>query len=140
MNFFNTWVKLFLRHSFIIIKCNWEESFPKMGLWLWTFNKGKQVTYSNSSFKLWIERKYAIELIPVKIYKKYLVFLVKKTPKVIKIASLWLVKVKAHALLYFILLSLLKPSKLVKNLLLHKRIKKNLIIFQTNRLSNSSSI
>ena len=38
--------------------------------------KDKQVAYSNSSFNLWLERKYDIELIPVGNYKKILVFLV----------------------------------------------------------------
>ena len=31
--------------------------------------KDKKVTYSNSSLKLWKERKYATELVPVKSYK-----------------------------------------------------------------------
>ena len=42
-------------------------------------NKDKKVTYSNSSPKTMIWRKYAIKLIPVKSYKKDLVFLVPKT-------------------------------------------------------------
>ena len=41
--------------------------------------KDKKVTYSNSSLKLRKERKYATELIPVKSYKKGLIFLVVKT-------------------------------------------------------------
>ena len=41
--------------------------------------KYKKVTYSNSSLKLRKERKYATELIPVKSYKKGLIFLVVKT-------------------------------------------------------------
>ena len=39
------------------------------------------MTYSNSSLKLWAVSKCAIELIPVKIYKEVLVFLVAKTLK-----------------------------------------------------------
>ena len=36
--------------------------------------KHKKVTYSNSSLKLWMERKYANEFMPVKSYKKGPVF------------------------------------------------------------------
>ena len=35
---------------------------------------GQKVSYSNSSLKLWIERKYAIKLILVKNYKRATVF------------------------------------------------------------------
>ena len=66
------WVKLFLGHSLIIIQCNWGEFCPKIRI-------TKKVTYSNSLLKLWIERKSAVELIPVKSYKKCLVFLIAKT-------------------------------------------------------------
>ena len=41
--------------------------------------KDKKVTHSNSSLKLWKERRYATELLPVKSYKKGLIFLVVKT-------------------------------------------------------------
>ena len=41
--------------------------------------KSKKVIYSNSSLKVWLERKYAIDLIPVKGYKKGFVFLVTLT-------------------------------------------------------------
>ena len=41
--------------------------------------KDKKVTYSSSSLKVQKERKYATELIPVKSYKKGLIFLVVKT-------------------------------------------------------------
>ena len=37
--------------------------------------KDKKVTYSNSSLKLLKERKYATELIPVKVIRKFLYFL-----------------------------------------------------------------
>ena len=40
--------------------------FPKVGKWLTPTIKEKKVTYSNTSLKIWKERKYAIELIPVK--------------------------------------------------------------------------
>ena len=43
--------------------------------------KEKKLTYSNSTLKLWKDRKYAIELIPVESYKKILVYLVAKTVK-----------------------------------------------------------
>ena len=36
----------------------------------------KNITYSNSSLKIWKEREYAAELIPVKSYKSGLIFLV----------------------------------------------------------------
>ena len=52
--------------------------------------KDKNVTYANSSRELRIVRKYVIELIPVKSYKKGLVFIVAKTIK--DISSLKLVK------------------------------------------------
>ena len=54
--------------------------FPKIGKWLTPIIKDKKLTYSNSSFKLWKERKYAISLIIVKKYKA-LIFLVVKTVK-----------------------------------------------------------
>ena len=41
--------------------------------------KDKKVTYSNSSLKLGKERKYFTKLIPVKSYKKGLIFFVVKT-------------------------------------------------------------
>ena len=41
--------------------------------------KDKKVTYSNSSLKHEKREKYATELIPVKSYKKGLIFLVVKT-------------------------------------------------------------
>ena len=36
----------------------------------------KNITYSNSSLKIWKEREYATELIPVKSYKSGLIYLV----------------------------------------------------------------
>ena len=47
-----------------------EKFFQKIGKWLTFVIKYKKVTYSNSSLKLWRERKYAIELIPVKSYEE----------------------------------------------------------------------
>ena len=52
-----------------------------MGKWLIPIIKDKKVTYSNSSLKLWKERKYAISIILAKKYKKGLTFLVAKTVK-----------------------------------------------------------
>ena len=43
--------------------------------------KEKKVTYSNSSLKLWKERKYTISIILVKKYEKGLIFLVAKRVK-----------------------------------------------------------
>ena len=53
----------------------------------------KKKTYSSSSLKLPIEWKYAIDLIPVKSYKKCFVFLVAATPKEITNHPLKLAKV-----------------------------------------------
>ena len=72
---------LFWGYSFIIIKCDWGKFFLKIGNWLSPTIKNKQVTSSNSSFELWIGRKYIIELRPVKICKKGLVFITAKTQK-----------------------------------------------------------
>ena len=55
--------------------------------------KDNKVTYSDSSLKLGKERKYATELIPVKSYKKGLIFLVIKTVEHIKNHLLKLAKV-----------------------------------------------
>ena len=71
----------------------WVMFFPKIGKGLAPTIKDKKVTYSNSSIKLRIMRKYAVELIPVKSYKKGLVFLVVKTPKDIRNHSLKLANV-----------------------------------------------
>ena len=47
----------------------------------------RTITYSNLSLKLLILRKYAFELIPVKCYKKSLVFLMAKTSEIRKKTS-----------------------------------------------------
>ena len=73
------WVMLFWGHSLIIIKWDCGKFFPKIGKWLTPIIKSKKVIYSNSSLKVWLERKYAIDLIPVKGYKKGFVFLVTLT-------------------------------------------------------------
>ena len=65
----NMWVMLFWVHLFILIKCDWRKFFPEIGKWLTLIVKVKKVPYFNSSLKLWIERKYTIELIPVKSHK-----------------------------------------------------------------------
>ena len=38
------------------------ENLSKIGEWHTPTNKDKKVTYSNSSLKLWIERKYTVFL------------------------------------------------------------------------------
>ena len=43
-----------------------REIFSKIGKWLTPTIKDKKVTCSNSSLRLWFERKYVIELMPVK--------------------------------------------------------------------------
>lgn len=40
--------------------------FPEIVKWLTTIIKDKEVTYTDSAIKPWIERKYTTELIPVK--------------------------------------------------------------------------
>ena len=49
-------------------------------------NQGQKsnITYSNSSLKLWLVKKYAIELISVKGYKQHIAFLMAKTLKDIR--------------------------------------------------------
>ena len=59
----------------IIIKLDWGKIFPKVGKWITPTVEEKRVTYSNSTLKLWIETKYAIDLMPVKSDKKVLHFL-----------------------------------------------------------------
>ena len=56
-----------------------EGKFSRNGKWPTPTIKDKKVTYSNSSFKLWTEKIYAIELILVKSYKKCLIFVMGKT-------------------------------------------------------------
>ena len=68
-SYLNMWVMLFWVHLFILIKYDWRKFFPEIGKWLTLIVKVKKVTYSNSSLNLWIERKYTIELIPVKSHK-----------------------------------------------------------------------
>lgn len=57
----------------------------KITEWLTTTVKDKNVTYCNSSVKLWLERKYNIKLIPFETYKDGLVFLVAKAIKISQI-------------------------------------------------------
>ena len=92
LKYLNMWVMLLWGHSLRIIKCDWGKFFPKIVKWLTpTVLRTKKATYSKSSLKLWIERKYATELIPLKSYKKGLAFLV--TLKYFRNHSLKLVKV-----------------------------------------------
>ena len=58
----------------MIIKWDWGKFFPKIEKWLTPTTKDKNVTFSNSSLTVWIERKYDIDLISVKSYKKDFVF------------------------------------------------------------------
>ena len=58
----------------MIIKWDWGKFFPEIGKWLTPTIKDKNVTFSNSSLTVWIERKYDIDLISVKSYKKDFVF------------------------------------------------------------------
>ena len=65
---------LFWGHSLMIIKWDWGKFFPKIEKWLTPTIKDKNVTFSNSSLTVWIERNYDIDLISVKSYKKDFVF------------------------------------------------------------------
>ena len=121
-------------HSLIKIKWDRGKIFSKIGK-LTTTNKDKKVTYYNSSLKLWLERKYTIELMLVKNWRKGLVFLVAKRIKakngvftiVHPIWSQWEFPVFwSHQGLQEIFLS-------------HNKIEKNCVILQTNWLSDSSS-
>ena len=82
----------FWGHYFITIKWDWGKFLPGMGRWLTNTIKGKQVNHSSTLLKLWIEIKYAIDSISVKIYKKRFVVLVELTLKDIKNCSLKLEK------------------------------------------------
>ena len=69
-----------------------RKNFPKIETCLITTVKDKKVTYSKSSLKLWMGRKYAIKVILVKSYKKILLFFLTKTLKDIRNDSLKLAK------------------------------------------------
>ena len=73
---------------------NWDSGtfFPKIKKWLTHTIMDKKVTFSNSPLKLSKERKYVIDLIPVKNYKKGFVFLVETTLKDVTNYSLKLAK------------------------------------------------
>ena len=86
------WVILFWWLSLITIKWDQREFFPKIGKWLTPTTKDKKAIYSKASFKLWIEKKCAIDLIPVKSYKKGFLFLLELTLKYITNNSLQLAK------------------------------------------------
>ena len=101
-------------------------SFPKLeNTHPYNYGQKRTITYSNSSLKLRIVRKYVIELIPVKSYKKSLIFLMVKTLKDIRNHCRKLAKVFHNSLsnlksmLHFIpmLSSILELSRLVRNLL-----------------------
>ena len=66
----------------LIIKWDWGTFFSKIGKWLPTTIKSAEVTCSNSQLKPWKETKYATELIPVRIYEKVFVSLLKKALKI----------------------------------------------------------
>ena len=70
-----------LRTFLIMIKWGWGKFFPEIGKWRTPTIMDKKATYSNSSLKLWIERKYATDLIQVKSQKKGFVFLVSSDTK-----------------------------------------------------------
>ena len=57
-----------------MIKWDSGKFFPKIGKLLTPTIQDKNVTYFNSSLKVWIERKHAIDFISVKNYMKGLVF------------------------------------------------------------------
>ena len=70
-----------LRTCSYAIKWDWGKFFPKIKKWLTHAIMDKKVTFLNSPLKLSKERKNAIDLIPVKNYKKAFVFLVETTLK-----------------------------------------------------------
>ena len=67
---------LFRGHSPTMIKWEWGKFSTKIGKWFTSTIKYKKVNYSNSSRKLWIVIKYAIDLILVKRYKKRFIFVI----------------------------------------------------------------
>ena len=64
----------FWTHSLIIIKCDWGKFFSKTWNWITPTINDIGGTYSKSSLKLWIQRKYTIG-------KKGILCLVAKTLK-----------------------------------------------------------
>ena len=103
-----------------------REIFPKIGKRLTPIIKEKKGTYSNSSFNLWKEKKYAIELIPVKFYRKGFIFFVAKTVKDITNHLLMLAKVFSQCLSLFQCFPLPVNKK-----------RETLHYMQTNKLSSS---
>ena len=79
--YLNMWVMLFRGHSLLKIKRGWAKFFHKIRKWLIATIKDKRITSSNTSLKLWIEKKYALDIIPTKNYKKRFVFFVTVTIK-----------------------------------------------------------
>lgn len=67
--------KVVLGHFLIVIKFDSGKFFLNIGKKLILTIKNKNVTYPNPSLKLWINRKYGIELTPMKSYKRRSVFL-----------------------------------------------------------------
>ena len=68
-------VILFSGNSLLIIKWDWGKFFPKIDNWFIPTIKDKKATYFNPLLKVCAEKKYAIDLIPVKSYKKGFMFL-----------------------------------------------------------------
>ena len=94
-----------------------ENFVPNIGKWPPPKTTGKRVTYSNSSIKLQKERKYAIELIPVKNYKEGLMA---KRVKNITNHFLKLTKVSSQKSVPQVIPmfpSMLEPSSLVRSFL-----------------------
>ena len=84
MKYLNMGKVIFGTLFYILVKYDWGKFFPKIWKWTTPIIKNKKVTHSNSSNKASKDRKYAIESVPVKIYKKGLIFLITKTVKDIK--------------------------------------------------------
>ena len=75
LKYFKECVILFSGNSLLIIKWDWGKFFPKIDNWFIPTIKDKKATYFNPLLKVYAEKKYAIDLIPVKSYKKGFMFL-----------------------------------------------------------------
>ena len=79
LKYFKKCVILFWGNCLLIIKLDWGKFFPKIDKWFIPTIKDKKATYFNSLLKIRAEKKYAIDLIPVKSYKKSFMFLMTLT-------------------------------------------------------------
>ena len=143
LKYLNIWVKLFWTFSKILIKCEWEKFCLQIGKWFTPIIKGKKVTYSNSSLKLWKERICHWNNTCEKWWEKFCISCGKNSKRYHKsfTAASKDAFMIANTSIYSNLLSILEPQGLQEICLTHchKQMKENLLIVQTNRLLNTWS-